>query len=163
MSETSARRGPHLRRVPLEVRWLIELLVALGVAWAAVEVGTRRLAIPWTVLGASMEPTLRPGDRVIVNLWTYRGRAPKPGEVALLVGPGDTPLIKRVARAPVPPPVLPASTLDPEDRGSERIWVLGDNPEESADSRLFGAVPVGRFRGKVEFRYWPLSRLGRVR
>ena len=30
-----------------------------------------------------MEPTLVPGDRVLVDLWTYRQRPPEPGEIVL--------------------------------------------------------------------------------
>lgn len=40
------------------------------------------------------------------------------------------------------------------------FWVMGDNRENSADSRFFGAVPQGNIIGTVFFRYWPLSRIG---
>jgi signal peptidase I len=162
VAERSARHGPSRRPLPPEARWLVEVLLALGIASAAVLLGTGYVATPWTVLGPSMEPALQPGDRVIVDLLCYGRRAPQPGEVALFLGPGDTPLIKRIAREPQTLAVAPPQALDPADRSTERFWVLGDNPGESADSRLFGPVPVRRFRGRVVFRYWPLSRLGRV-
>lgn len=39
--------------------------------------------------------------------------------------------------------------------------VLGDNHAMSADSRVFGFVPQGNFRGRVSFLFWPpFSRLG---
>jgi signal peptidase I len=162
MEESRARPAGSRPAFPAEIRWLVEVLVALGIASAAVLLGTRYVAKPWTVLGASMEPTLEPGDRVIVDLRCYARRVPHPGEVALLLGPGDVPLVKRVARRPAALPSDAPWVLDPRDLSSERVWVLGDNPGESADSRVFGPVPVGRFLGRVRFRYWPLFRMGRV-
>lgn len=159
---TADSPGRARGRLPAELRWLLETIAALAILTALVLLGTRFVAIPWTVLGPSMEPALHPGDRVIVDLWTYRHRAPEPGEIALLLGPDRTPLVKRIAVAPGPSETPAPFVLDPEDRSSRRLWVLGDNPAESSDSRLFGPVPAGRFRGRVVFRYWPLSQLGIV-
>lgn len=38
--------------------------------------------------------------------------------------------------------------------------VLGDNRQNSRDSRSFGFVDKGRILGKVVFRFWPPSRFG---
>jgi signal peptidase I len=160
---TADSPGRERGRLHVEARWILETIAALAILTALVLLGTRFVAIPWTVLGPSMEPALHPGDRVIVDLWTYRLRAPEPGEVALLLGPAGTPLVKRIAREPGPSEAPAPFVLDPEDRSSRRFWVLGDNPGESSDSRVFGPVPAGRFRGRVVFHYWPLSRLGLVR
>ena len=40
------------------------------------------------------------------------------------------------------------------------IWVMGDNREDSADSRYFGAVASDSVIGIVVARYWPVSRAG---
>lgn len=40
------------------------------------------------------------------------------------------------------------------------IWVMGDNRENSADSRYFGAVSEDQVIGIGVFRYWPLDRIG---
>lgn len=37
------------------------------------------------------------------------------------------------------------------------VFVLGDNREQSVDSRVFGCVPISKIEGKVWFKYWPLS------
>lgn len=40
------------------------------------------------------------------------------------------------------------------------IWVMGDNRENSADSRYFGAIDSKNVIGVVVLRYWPLNRFG---
>ncbi|XP_066917597.1 mitochondrial inner membrane protease subunit 1-like [Clytia hemisphaerica] len=42
------------------------------------------------------------------------------------------------------------------------IWLLGDNPENSTDSRSYGAVPIGLIHGKVCFKVWPIPDFGFV-
>lgn len=39
------------------------------------------------------------------------------------------------------------------------LFVLGDNRQQSWDSRHFGFVPIERVVGEVDLRYWPLSEL----
>lgn len=41
-------------------------------------------------------------------------------------------------------------------------FVLGDNRAVSQDSRIFGPVPGKYIDGKTIFRYWPLSRFGKI-
>jgi len=144
-------------------RFLRELCLVLLVAGGGIWAATRWVAIPWVVEGPSMEPTLQDGDRVIVELWTLRGRPPAPGSVVVFSGPGGEDLVKRVAREPYPgndpyPPaaVRPDSPLEPS------FLVLGDNASQSRDSREFGRVPRHRIRGRVLWRYWPLSRAGAI-
>ena len=40
------------------------------------------------------------------------------------------------------------------------VWVMGDNRENSADSRYFGAVEQQDLIGVAVLRYWPLNRFG---
>jgi signal peptidase I len=110
-----------------------------------------------------MEPTLRDGDRVIVDLLVFRTRAPRPRDVVLVAGPGDVALVKRVAREPrAGDPWYPEPVLAPESALEPTYPVLGDNAPESSDSRTFGRVPRHRIRGRVAWRYWPPSRAGRI-
>ena len=37
---------------------------------------------------------------------------------------------------------------------------MGDNRENSSDSRYFGSVDVDTVFGKAVFTYWPLTRIG---
>jgi nickel-type superoxide dismutase maturation protease len=92
------------------------------------------------VAGASMAPRLRDGDFVVVR----RGSRARVGDVVVVRRP-DRPglvVVKRVR----------------EVLSDGRLWLAGDNPGESDDSRAFGAVPVNAVIGRVAFRYWPLAR-----
>ncbi|HEX5045359.1 MAG TPA: S26 family signal peptidase [Candidatus Polarisedimenticolaceae bacterium] len=129
----------------------------------AVLVVTRWVAIPWMVVGPSMAPTLEHGDLVLVDRWSYGRREPRPGEIALLAGPRGVPLVKRVLRGPLPRGERIGDLVDPTRPREPLFWVEGDNRALSADSRQFGPVPRGRFRGRVFFRYWPLSAVGPIR
>lgn len=40
------------------------------------------------------------------------------------------------------------------------VFVMGDNRNESLDSRRFGPIPVAEIVGKAVLRIWPLDRLG---
>ncbi|MBY4798051.1 signal peptidase I [Collinsella sp. AGMB00827] len=42
------------------------------------------------------------------------------------------------------------------------VWMMGDNREDSADSRYFGPVQRDDLIGIVIFRYWPLNRIGLI-
>jgi nickel-type superoxide dismutase maturation protease len=100
----------------------------------------------YEVVGESMEPALRGGEWLVVDLDAYRAIAPLAGEVVLAAHPeepGRT-IVKRV-RA-----VLEDGTLD----------LRGDNLLRSTDSRHFGPLPAALIRGRVLWRYWP--RPGRI-
>ena len=152
---------------PLPRRSALQIVGLLAVLLGGFHLGSTRLALPWAVAGRSMMPALKPGDRVIVDLWTYGHRAPRPGEIVLFHGPPPraVPLVKRV----VPPPArdgagrvvgVPGPDGEP---GADTVWVVGDNRHWSEDSRQFGPVPRDAIVGRVAWRYWPPSRAGRVR
>lgn len=94
------------------------------------------------VIGSSMEPRLHSGDWLLY----LRTRRLRPGCIAVIRHPWrlDLVLVKRaVARNP---------------DGS--WWVLGDNPDASDDSRVFGAVPASGILGRVLLRYRSASPSG---
>ena len=90
------------------------------------------------VQGPSMVPALRDGDQVCV--WTPPFPRPRPGDVVVVELPGGRGVgVKR----------LRMITAD----GS--LWLEGDNPFGSTDSRQFGALPRSALRGRVVVRLWP--------
>ena len=42
------------------------------------------------------------------------------------------------------------------------VYVMGDNRDQSMDSRTFGCIPLEKVEGKVILRYWPLNAFGGV-
>ncbi|NUW38846.1 S26 family signal peptidase [Nonomuraea rhodomycinica] len=115
-----------------------------------------------TVSGASMEPTLRPGDRVRVR--RSPGAVPRRGDVVVVEEPGPCRpgggsaaagarwVVKRVAAVAgdPEPPYLPAWDRQPSGlvpRG--RLVLLGDNPAGSRDSRHYGTVRADQVLGVV--------------
>lgn len=92
---------------------------------------------PWTtvrIVGPSMEPALRNGDWWIVRR-TGRIRV---GQVVAARHPNrpDLIVVKRVVRQ--------------SDAG---LWLEGDNPDASDDSRSFGAIPPQAVVGVLWLRY----------
>lgn len=136
-----------------------------------------------------MEPTLLPGERVLVNRLAYRKRPPARGDVVLAHDPREPKrlLIKRVAAIPGDAvrqnagrlTVNDAVLLDWRDIRAdvllpEAIWrlapdeffLLGDaadlHPAASTDSRTWGPVHKRLIVGRVWAVYWPPSHARRV-
>jgi nickel-type superoxide dismutase maturation protease len=98
----------------------------------------------FVVQDTSMQPVLRPGDRLLVLKWTR----PSPGQLVVCRDPEHSTqfIAKRVVRR-----------LSNGD-----LFLVGDNPNVSRDSRAFGAVPRRLVVGRVVWRYLPSHRRGRV-
>ena len=96
------------------------------------------------VTGASMRPTLEPGDRLLV----VAGRRICPGDLVALADPRHPArtLVKRVGRV-----------------DTAGLTVLGDDPAASTDSRSFGSVPRRTVLGRGVYRYAPSGRAGPIR
>lgn len=177
--DTGREEGLHRRRGLLRV---VRALFLVLLIVASVNVF---IAQPRTVEGGSMEPTLQQGEGLLVEMLSYRLRAPERGEIIVLELAAEStgPMVKRVIGLPgeivaihagrvhvndqplEEPYLLEATggllppTLVPEDH----LFVLGDNRGESDDSRHWGMVPYQDIIGRACFRYWPLSRIGILR
>jgi len=162
-------------------RAIFEFLRTLVIAFILAEVIMTSVAQAFQVEQYSMEPNLLPRDRVLVNKFIYRFRPPHPGEVVVLHPPSDpgrnyikrvvalagqTVLIRdghvyinnRMLREPYLRAATDGSygpvTVPPKD-----IFVLGDNRDNSEDSRMFGFVPDRNLVGEAVLVYWPPDRL----
>jgi signal peptidase I len=132
---------------------VIWVALAVIVALAGWVVVLRRRLLVVTVLGVSMEPTYRSGDRLLVR--RSRLKAIRTGQIVVVQLSGATPgdstagrLVKRAVAVPgdpVPPQIPIADQIVPEGR----LLVLGDNPARSNDSRRLGYIPADALIGVV--------------
>ena len=133
----------------------------------------------------SMEPTLMIDDRILVAKFVYRLEPVHRGDVIVFRYPlnPQRDFVKRVIGLPGDRVGLKDGVVYVADRAiSERgytikpdfgnygpvivpahqYFVLGDNRNNSEDSRFFGYVPRANVIGKAMFIYWPLPRVGFV-
>jgi signal peptidase I len=130
------------------------------------------------ISGTSMSPTLLDGERYILYRCTYLWRAPRKGEIVVIQDPQDHGLsIKRIVATPrewieirrdgvyvnhlkLPEPYLTSAASGASGRaavkplclGRDEYFVLGDNRERSADSRIYGPVPRQAILGLISKR-----------
>ena len=184
LGETDAWAGwPPLRPPSAVLPVLRGLREALDVAVLALAMFLAvSLAVAnYEVDGRSMEPTFHHGDRLMVNRLIYRMGDPRPGDVVVLHGNGERDLLKRVIAVggqriqiangtvfvdgqAIEEPYIEERPVDyPEMVVPEgHVFVMGDNRNNSLDSRSFGPVPLDRIVGRADFRYLPFSRWGLV-
>jgi len=126
------------------------------------------------IISSSMEPTLKPGDRVVVVKKDILRRydiviidAPK-GKKEILtkriiglpsetieVKDGDVFINGKKINEPYikERPVYSIKVEIPENS----YFLLGDNRNKSEDSSVWGPVDISFIRGRVVCRYWPLK------
>ena len=124
-------------------------------------------------VGPSMMPTFNPsGDVVLVErLSAVKGRAPRRGDVVLATSPTNpTQLVFKRAVG------LGGDVIDvPYSYGRNfklrtrrvsvppgSVWLQGDNPLNSTDSRDYGPVPEDMILGRAWVRVWPPRAFGTV-
>jgi signal peptidase I len=133
----------------------------------------------------SMEPTLMIDDRILVAKFLYRFEPVHRGDVIVFRYPlnPQRDFVKRVIGLPgdrvqLKDGVVYVSGRRISENGytirpdfgnygpisvpAREFFVLGDNRNNSEDSRFFGYVPRGNIVGKAVFIYWPLQRIGFV-
>lgn len=143
------------------------------------------VAEPMGVPTASMTPTLRAGDSVLVNKLAYRFvdpqrrdlvvfRRPASGELMLkrVVGLGGDRVgvedgVLHVNGRAIREPFVDRRLVDSVYFGPVRVpagavFVMGDRRSDSLDSRVFGSVPRRRILGRVDVRIWPPGHAGGV-
>ena len=161
---------------------IIETLVISLVLFAVINLVSARIRVE----SVSMKETLLPGDFVLVNRMAYTIGDFKTGEI----GRGDVvvfnppfvapePYIKRVIGLPGEVVTIRDGEVYIDDilmqesyiqvnfhtNGSweipeNGIFVMGDNRNNSSDSRSWGTVPLNNILGKALFVYWPIEQWG---
>lgn len=164
---------------------LLETAALIAVVYALVNLATVRFFID----GPSMQPSFYEGQFVLVSRVHYLFADPERGDIVVFHAPGsrrdDPPLIKRLIG-------LPGETVELRDgrvyidqrplnepyvrdacaaaRCADRVYelgmddyfLMGDNRNNSRDSRAFGAVERSLLVGEAILRYLPLDQWGLI-
>jgi signal peptidase I len=146
------------------------------------------IARAYRIPSSTMEPTLLVGDHLVADMRIYKREKPKRGDIIIFEFPKDPSkdFIKRVIATagekveiignkihindqlmgdPWGHFSLPKSSI--EDYGPVKVpqdclFVLGDNRDNSQDSRFWGFVDTRKVKGKALYIYWAKnkSRIG---
>ena len=137
--------------------WLLGSVVIMGFVN---DYSKSHIMEAYKIVGASMEPVVLKGDRVIADKTAYQRMPPNRGDVIVFVYPDDRSkiFIKRIE-------ALPGDVITQADGRQETVphgsvYVLGDNRGQSTDSRTFGFVPLRDVTGKVRQVYYSLGEEG---
>lgn len=161
---------------------LMEIFESIAIAVLLAVVIRMFVFQPFYIPSESMVPTLQVGDRIIVSKFTYRFSEPKRGDIMVFKFPLDPSrdFVKRtigiggetleisnnhlyINGQPVVENYLPVdlqfADFDPVNVPPGSYFMMGDNRNNSDDSRVWGPLPEENIVGKAVLIYWPLNRI----
>jgi signal peptidase I len=181
-AETTAKKKKASRKKQ-GYEWLILVAASLAVALVVRGFLIQAFYIP----SESMVPTLVKNDRVLVNKLSYKLHDVHRGDIVVFKAPEGAAtaqvkdLIKRVVGLPGEtiegrngsifingkpldepylPPDVRSRDFPPEKIPPHKIYVLGDNRQDSRDSTFFHAIDEDAIVGRAFVKIWPLNDLG---
>ena len=167
--------------------WIVELMIVIVIAYVTVT----SFGFRTSVVGQAMEEQLSNGDQILINKFVYLVSKPKQDDVVVflpngnekshyyvrrvIATPGDTVQIKDgavyVNGLMYDDPVEVVSTSDAGmaseelSLGADEYFVLGDNRNNSEDSRFanIGNVKKDYIVGKPWFHFKSIKKFGFIR
>lgn len=141
---------------------------------------------PFWIPTGSMDPTLKVQDHIIVNKFGYHFWEPQQGDIVVfkypldperdfvkrLIGKSGEKVEIRNSKVYINGQVMPENYLPQglrfQDFGpvivpENSYLMLGDNRNNSEDSRVWGPLPKDLVIGKAVLVYWPIDRIGLLR
>jgi signal peptidase I len=182
-AELTRKQRAKANRKKQGYEWLILVAASLAVALVVRGFLIQAFYIP----SESMVPTLVKNDRVLVNKLSYKLHDVHRGDIVVFKAPPGAAtaqvkdLIKRVVGLPGETiegrngsifingkpldepylsPDVRSRDFPPEKIPPDKIYVLGDNRQDSRDSTFFHAVDEGAIVGRAFVKIWPLNDLG---
>jgi signal peptidase I len=168
-------------------RSVVEWVAVVGGALVVALVIRAFFLAAFYIPSESMVPTLEKGDRVLVNKLSYKLHDVHRGDVVVFERPPNEPdngikdLIKRVIGLPgetlevrdckvvingqpLAEPYVKqwnrTCTFAPKKVGDNEAFVMGDNRDDSQDSRYFGPISQDLIVGRAFVVVWPLTHFG---
>ncbi len=178
MTETPQPENQDVKTVRRKspVRETIEMFVMALILYILIDAVVARVVVQ----KISMIPTLDPGEVLLVNKLKYKFSEIERGDIITFHYPLDPQLdyVKRAIGLPGDEVVVedgqvivngqalyePYISAAPDYEGvwevpDDALFVLGDNRNPSADSHVWGYVPVENVIGKAFAVYWPLNKI----
>jgi signal peptidase I len=182
-TDEESREIRRRRRKRWAMEWVVIAIVAVGVSLPIRAFAFQTFYIP----SGSMEPTLWPGDRIVVDKLSVEFGKINIGDIVVFHAPPGVKshcsdavayLVKRVIGLPGDHLTSNGNTIFVNGRPLDQSWrvkpevappignvtvptgqyfMMGDYHSNSCDSRMWGTVPRADIIGKVFLKIWPPS------
>ena len=159
--------------------WILFIVIVVAASYLVVTFMGQRTQVS----GESMETTLSDGDHLIVDKITYRFRDPKRYDIVVFPYryEENTYYIKRIIGLPGETVQIvdgyvyinggnalimaPGQAAQPIRLGEDEYFVLGDNRNNSQDSRSanVGVIHRDELLGRAWIRIWPIDKFGVIK